>query len=272
MSYKLLALDLDGTLTDDEKKITPRTKRALTEAMEMGVKLVLASGRPDIGISALAQELDMYSYGGYILAFNGARIIDCKTNSVVFENAMDAEYYKDIIGVKQKFDSVEVITYSDKGILTEKVTDWVNEEKRCLNCGIELVDDLLSALPERVIKFLIVGKHEKLLPVKEYFEKNYAGKFEFYFSQPFFLEVVPLGIDKANSLKWLKEYCGIQSEELMACGDGYNDIPMLKEAGLPVAMDNAYPEVKPYAKYITADNNHDGVGLAVEKFILGKED
>ena len=85
MEYKLIALDLDGTLTNSEKHITPRTKAALMEAQKRGVRLVLASGRPTFGIMPLAKELELARYGGFILAFNGGKIVDCKTGKTVFE-------------------------------------------------------------------------------------------------------------------------------------------------------------------------------------------
>ncbi len=271
MSYKILALDLDGTLTNDDKKITPFTKECLFKAMAAGVSLVLASGRPNLGISSLATELNMYEKGGYILAFNGGRIIDCKTNKIINETHFDKKYAKDIINCRNLFDGVEVLTYTDKEIITSDITPYVFEESRCLSCEVKVVEDLYESLPESIVKFLIVGEHKKLEPVKEYLEKNYGGEFSAYFSQPFFLEVTPLGIDKANSLKWLLKHLNINKEEFMACGDGYNDVPMLKEAGLPVAMENAYDAVKPFAKFITKSNNDDGVGYAVEKFILNGE-
>lgn len=272
MSYKILALDLDGTLTDDHKKLTPFTKECLYRAMDRGVKIVLASGRPDLGITALAEELKMYEKGGFILAFNGARIIDCKTGEIVSETHLPSEYFDEIIKTKSLFPDVEVLTYTDKEIITENITDYVREESRCLSCDIKTVEDLKSSLPSSVVKFLIVGEHEKLEPVQGYLNKKFGGKFNAYFSQPFFLEVVPNGIDKASSLRRLLDYCSFAKEEFMACGDGFNDIPMLQEAGLPVAMENAYPEVKPYAKFITKSNNDDGVGYAVEKFILNEKE
>lgn len=271
MSYKTLALDLDGTLTDSNKRVTPFTKKMLFAAMEKGVNIVLASGRPDVGIRALASELELDKRGGYILAFNGGRVVDCKTNQVVFETFFEKRYCDAVLSVKEKFNGVEVITYSEKEILTENATQYVMEEQRCLNCPVTEVENLSEHLPPSIIKFLVVGEHERLLPVEEYFKQNFAGKFDVYFSQPFFLEVVPLGVDKASALEKLNLLTGNTKEQLMACGDGKNDMPMLRVAGLSVAMENAHPDVKAMADFVTADNDHEGVGLAVEKFIIKGE-
>lgn len=270
MQYTLLALDLDGTLTDDRKQITPRTKNALIRAMDGGVKIILASGRPDIGIAPVASELELYERGGYILAFNGGRITECKSGKVLSETLFPREYYSEIVSLRNRFDGVEVLSYTKEGIIAGSITKYVNEECRCNACGAEAKENFLEALPKNEVKFLIVGEHEKLVPVKNYLTEKFSDKFGAYFSQPFFLEVVPFGIDKANSLKKLLNILGKDSSSLMACGDGENDIPMLNVAGLPVAMANASEIVKKHASFITASNNDDGVALAVEKFILGE--
>lgn len=271
MRYNLLALDLDGTLTDDNKRITPRTKDALLKAMEKGVEIILASGRPDIGIAPVANELGLYGKGGYILAFNGGRIIDCKSGKILSETVFPREYYSEIISLRERFDGVEVLSYTSEGIIAGSITRYVNEECRCNACLAEAKENLLAALPQNEVKFLIVGEHEKLVPVRDYLADNFSDKFGAYFSQPFFLEVVPFGIDKANSLKKLLGILGKESSSLMACGDGENDIPMLNVAGLSVAMKNASDIVKKHAAFITKSNNDDGVAYAVEKFILGED-
>lgn len=271
MQYKLLAIDLDGTLTNNEKKITPYTKDRLFKAMDKGVKIILASGRPDIGISPLAKELELYSRGGYILAFNGGRIIDCALNSVISETTLPKECFDSVISLRDRFSGIEVLSYTSRGIAAGSITKYVMEECRCNACKAYAYADLKSALPEKVVKFLIVGDHEKLLPVKEYLTESFSDKFGAYFSQPFFLEVVPFGIDKANSLKKLLNVLSLPRSALMAVGDGENDIPMLKVASLSVAMENASPSVKEIAGYVTKSNEEDGVGFAVQKFILDEE-
>ncbi len=271
MRYKMLALDLDGTLTDNHKRVTPHTKEILFAAMERGVEIVLASGRPELGIAPLARELGLYGHSGYILAFNGGRIIDCRQNAVISETHVDPAFFDEILACKQRFPEVEVLTYSEREILTERVTDQVREEARCLSAPIHTVQNLKEALPSSVVKFLIVGEHDALLPVQKHLSAVGAGKISVYFSQPFFLEVTPCGIDKAASLARLAAHCGYRKEEIMACGDGYNDISMLDAVGMPVAMANAYPEVKPHAKFITKSNEEDGVAYAVEELVLREQ-
>lgn len=271
MSYNLIALDLDGTLTDGNKRITPHTKETLFKAMDRGVKIILASGRPDIGIAPVAQELELYERGGYILAFNGGRIIDCKSEKIIRETPFPREYYSEVVGLRKKFDGVEVLSYSPTGIIAGSLNKYVNEECRCNSCGANVAENVAEAIKGSAIKFLAVGDHEKLLPAKEYLCKNFSDKFGAYFSQPFFLEIVPFGIDKAAALSFLLSELGAEKSSLMACGDGDNDIPMLKAAGFSVAMANADVAVKECSSFITKSNDDDGVAYAVEKFILRGE-
>lgn len=107
--------------------------------------------------------------------------------------------------------------------------------------------------------------------VEELMQQEFAGKLSIYRSAPFFIETMPLGVEKAASLNTLLQTLGLTPAELMACGDGWNDLPMIKFAGLGVAMGNAVPPVKAAAGFVSTDNDHDGVGVAVERFILGRE-
>ena len=142
------------------------------------------------------------------------------------------------------------------------------KEATCNNARIKKVDSLEHFVDYPVAKFLVVGEHAKLLPVQKALLEQFPDIIDAFFSESYFLEVVPAGIAKDKSLENLMQVLGIKQEELMACGDGMNDIPMLKYAGMAVAMENAYPEVKQYADYITSSNDDDGVAKAIEKFIL----
>ena len=128
MKYKMIVLDLDGTLTNEKKEITPKTKNALMQAQAMGVKVVLASGRPTYGITALADELELSKYGGYILAFNGGKITDCRTGEVLFEQILD-EQLVPVLYHAAKDAGMEILTYQGEGIAaTKKENKYVLHE------------------------------------------------------------------------------------------------------------------------------------------------
>lgn len=118
MQYKVLALDLDGTLTNTEKVITPRTKAALQEAARRGVCIVLASGRPTVGIEPLARELELEKYGGCILSYNGGKIIDCRTGQTLVQHAFPADLIEPVCTFSRYWNVVP-LTYDKNGIVTE---------------------------------------------------------------------------------------------------------------------------------------------------------
>lgn len=266
--YKALALDLDGTLTNSQKKITEKTKETLFKAMDKGAKVILASGRPVIGITALAEELELKERGGFIMAFNGGEIIDCKTGATVKKLTVPTECVEDICAAAHEAGCVP-LTYTGEEIVAENGSDeYVLKEKICVNANVREVEDLSRFVDYPTPKFLIVGEHEKLVTAEKKLKGKFSDKSNIFYSESYFLEVCPKGVSKKDGLGALCRYIGIEAEELMACGDGLNDMPMLEFAGLSVAMANSYADVLAYADYVTLSNDEDGVAAAVEKFVL----
>lgn len=273
MGYEMIVLDLDGTLTNRDKVITPRTKTALMEAMEQGKKVVLASGRPTYGVMPLARELKLAEYGGYILAYNGGVIMDCQTEELVFSRMLPVEANHRIIELALK-NRVDFLTYDGEVILTSneenpyaKIESGINH----LRLHQLEIDEFFARVDFAVPKFLFVDDGDYLASVEPKVKAALGKNFSVYRSEPYFLEILPQGVDKAQSLERLLEVTGIKREEMIACGDGYNDLSMIKFAGLGVAMENGVLPVRKAADYITASNNEDGVGLVVEKFMLDGE-
>ena len=261
MQYKILALDLDGTLTNTDKIITPRTKAALQAAAQRGVCIVLASGRPTVGIEPLAKELELEKYGGCILSYNGGKIIDCKTGETLVQYAFPAQLIEPVCTFSRYWNVVP-LTYDRNGIVTEDpASPYVQEEARINRIPVRQVENLPAEVTYPINKLLLTGDPADM-------QQEFAGKLSICRSQPFFIETMPLGVGKDTSLEILLRSKGLTPANLMACGDGWNDLPMIRLAGLGVAMGNAQSPVKAAADWLTADNDHDGVGLAVEKFIL----
>lgn len=268
MKYRALALDLDGTLTDSNKKLSKINIDAIHKAIEKGVAIILASGRPVLGINHIAKELSLAEKGGYILAYNGGNIIDCKTNEIIYERILPEQCIKTICEAAQR-NQVIPMTYFENVIVSENDDDeYMIKEAICNSAEIKKVENLVEFVDYPVAKFLVVGEHDKLLPVQEELLSKFPGILDAFFSESYFLEVVPAGVAKSTSLESLLKILNIDREELMACGDGMNDIPMLEYAGFSVAMENAYSKVKEYADYITLSNDDNGVAYVIEKFIL----
>ena len=265
--YKILAVDLDGTLTNSKKEITPHTIDVLIQAQQKGLRIVLASGRPTHGIMPLAEQLHLKEYGGYIMAFNGGLIIDCATGEAIYRQVLDPSVYKHLYEVGNTED-FKILSYIDDSIACEDIeNEHVRYAARLNKMKLRKLNNFLEEIDFPEPKCLIVGKEKKLALLEKELAEYYNGKMSIYRSEPFFLEVLPLGIDKANRLSFLLNYLGMKREELMACGDGYNDLSMIEYAGLGIAMSNAQAVVKKAADYVTLSNEEDGVAAAVKKFI-----
>lgn len=268
MKYKLLVLDLDGTLTNSQKAITEHTRNTLIEAQKRGLKIVLASGRPTYGVAPLANALELNKYEGYILSYNGGEIIDWKTNEVMYKNVLDPEVLPYLYQCT-KDNNFAIVTYENEYVLTEHPDDEYVLKEALLNVmKIKKVDNFLKAIHHPIAKCLIVGDPTRLAVLEKEMYNHLKDRMGVFRSEPYFLELVPKGIDKAQSLAVLLKEIGMTKDEMIAVGDGFNDLSMIKYAGLGVAMANAQPVVRENADYITLSNDEDGVAAVVEKFIL----
>lgn len=265
IKYKLLAFDLDGTLTNSEKIITPDTKRALFDAMEAGAKVVLASGRPVYGIMPLARELGLDKNGGYILAYNGGCIIDCRTMLTVYEKKVPNELVPEICDYAAER-GLTILTYEGDMIISNGSNEYVAEEARINKLPVKVIDDLSSHINFSVNKFLITEHPDTILAeidgVKERFPQMNVFR-----SAPFFMEIVPPDIDKAYALSRLLERLELTQADLAAFGDGDNDASMIAYAGCGVAMANGSEKCKEAADAVTLSNDEDGVATALRNMM-----
>ena len=270
LPYRVIALDLDGTLTNHEKVVTPRTHKALIEAQENGAIVVLASGRPTYGIEPVADCLEMDRRGGFILSYNGGKIVDWKTREEIFAQHLPDEVIP-VIHNYAREKGYALLGYNGNDIITEKADDeYVREESRINKMPIKEVDNLLEYIERHPTKLLMTGHPDKTVVAEQELAQLLSDRMDVFRSAPFFIELVPKHIDKAKSLHRLLEHIGLEAADMIAFGDGYNDLSMLRFAGLGVAMENAAPEVKAEADHITLSNEEDGIAEALVKFGLCK--
>ena len=268
MAYEMLVLDLDGTLTTSEKVISPPTKSALKEIQKIGKHVVLASGRPTHGIVPLAEDLNLSETGGYILSFNGARIINCKTGDIIYDKPVPPSYLPLIYDYAKEM-GMNLVTYKDNEVISAFEPNQESLIEAEINkMPIRQVDDFLSYVDFPVNKLLITGDPEVILTMEKELKKQVGVALNIYRSEPYFLEIMAPLIDKAHSLQRLLNSLGLKSEHMICCGDGYNDLTMIESAGLGVAMANAQPAVLDAADYITKSNDEDGVLHVINEFIL----
>ena len=271
LPYSIIALDLDGTLTNSEKIITPRTFDALMKAQREGVRLVLASGRPTYGIAALANKLQLADYGGYVLSYNGGRIIDWCEKTVIFSQVIDQKLVPILYDFAEKA-QLPIVTYLPEAILASKNEgEYLAEEARINGMPVVVAQNFVEEAMQIAggsTKFLIPGEPEQLIQLESEMKAALSEQMEVFRSAPFFLELPPKGIDKAQSLQRLLTHLGLERESLMAFGDGFNDLSMIQFAGQGVAMANAVDEVKSIANFVTTSNEEDGIAHALEQLLF----
>ena len=255
MKYKLLVLDVDGTLLNDAKEISKRTLAALLKIQQMGVRIVLASGRPTYGLLPLAKSLELGNYGGFLLSYNGCQIINAQNGEILFERRINPEMLP-YLEKKARKNGFALFTYHDDTIITDSPeNEHIQSEARLNNLQVIREDEFSAAIDFAPCKCMLVSDDEEaLVGLEEHWKRRLNGALDVFRSEPYFLEVVPCAIDKANTLGALLEVLGVTREEVIAIGDGVCDVTMLQLAGLGV----------------TTSNEEDGVALAVEKAIIAE--
>lgn len=263
--YKLVALDMDGTLLNENQKINDRVKKAIAEARKKGVKVVLSSGRGFKGIEKYVRELGLNEL---VISLNGAVVTDASGDNTVFSIHMEPEVTRRIIELQKEYDVFSIYfegmkMYAEE--LNEKALYFSNFE------GVEVipVGNMLEYYTAQPIgKMLMIGEHDKFIVFRERLLKELGQYINATFSLPDFLEAYSINVSKGIILHKVAEYYGLKREEVIAIGDGENDISMIEYAGLGVAMENAMDSVKKSAKLITKSNAEDGVARVIEEYIL----
>ena len=269
MKYKLLVLDIDGTLTNEKKEITRHTKQTILRMQKAGVKVVLASGRHAYGVEPTARELELEQYGGFILSYNGGRIVDCSTGRTIYEKTIPHKLMGGIYGQVHDLNAA-LMTYEGDRIITEKPQDaYVAKESFINKMKVKGVGNFLDYVTFPVVKCLVAADGGYLEAVEDKLKGYFGSQLSIFRSEPYFLEIMPKDIDKASSLERLCLQLGLERAEIAACGDGLNDISMIQYAGLGIAMANAQEAVKRVCDFVTKSNEEEGVAYAIDRFILG---
>lgn len=267
MTDKVLVLDIDGTLTNSHKEISPATKAGLRDIMERGHKVILASGRPTPGMRRYEEELELEKYGGYLLSFNGARIVECRTGEIVYQRTLPLMLLPGFYGFAKR-NGCGLITYLGEEVISAFEPDeYVELEARINGMPVRRVDKFLDFVDFDINKCLMTAPPERAAALEEELRARYGSVASIYRSEPFFIEIMPKNVDKAAALDKMLETIGMSRENAICCGDGFNDVSMIKYAGVGVAMGNAQPAVKEVADYITSTNDEDGLVQVIDKFM-----
>ena len=277
MIIKAIVLDIDGTLLNTGKIISEKTKQALIAAQEKGIKVILASGRPTTGMLELAEQLEMTKYEGFLVSYNGARVTDCLTKKVLFNQAMSIETGQAILEHLKKFDVIAMIdkedylyvndVYSGMLDLPDGAFNIIEYEARGGNFKLSEIDDLAAFATFPINKILIAAQPEYLQKIAPALHAPFDEIVTAAFSAPFYFEFTDKGIDKAKALNTVFPEMGIHSENIIAFGDGHNDRSIIEYAGIGVAMGNAVDALKEIADDVTLSCDEDGIAAGLEKYL-----
>lgn len=270
---KLIAIDMDGTLLNGKKHIDKVQKEAIHEAIEVGIKIVLCTGRPLYGILPFYEELGLSELDseGYVILNNGCSIHKTKNWELIDQvnfTSDDIDYlYKFSEGYDINFTLVNDYYYfniDDRKPTDELITD----------AGFVFSDITNISLKEakngkhKIIKIMFLGNPNIMANFQKENESILKDKYSSVLSQPYIYEILPKGNNKGTGLKKLAKKLGIKQEEIMAIGDGNNDIEMFEYANYSVAMENGTKPARKAAKYQTDSNENNGVAKAIRKYAL----
>ena len=270
---KMIGLDLDGTVLTEKKELTERTKDAISKALARGVVVLVATGRPWMGIP---EELRKFPGMRYALTSNGARIIDTVEDRVIEEHLLSPQLAQKVLEICGKYDTLQEVYFDGQGYAPADQMAFVEryhrnpsmcEYMRKTRIPVEDIGALVKKENRGLdkVQALFADMDERELAWKEL---EAVGGLELVGSLRYNIEINAGGVNKGKGLVNLGRMLGIRREEIMACGDGDNDIVMLREAGFGVAMANGEEKVKEAADYITLSNEEDGVADVIEKYVL----
>lgn len=268
--YKLIALDMDGTILKEDKTISIETQNAIQSAKAKGVKVVLSSGRPMVGLKKYLNQLNLIDKDDYAVAYNGALIQNTQTGEVIAKTPMIMEDLRYLYSLSKEL-KVNIHLLTENSCMTPKWNHYSQYEAD--ENGIPLkIADFDNLDPETtIVKIMFIDEEGILSPAISKLPKVVYKKYTVVRSAPFYLEFLDKSVNKGNGVELLANSLGIKREEVICVGDAGNDVHMIKYAGLGVAMGNAFPEIKEIADYITLTNEEHGVAHVINKFILEED-
>lgn len=272
MTIKLVAIDIDGTLINDHRAVTPKTVATIKRASAAGVKIVLCTGRPMTGVEPFLEQLDLaHSDNEYVVAFNGG--LAQNTNGEVIVNyTVDFDDYIDILSFATKHNVKSIIETKDYIYTTNQdISPYAVHESGLVFMPMRYRSlDQINTMRDQIVvgKYMMTDDKAKLDEADAALPNDLAAQFKIVRSEDYYLEFVNKHAGKGATLAALCERLGVQASEVMAIGNAQNDESMIEFVGMGVAMGNSIPSTIAKADVTVADNNHDGVAEAIEKYVL----
>lgn len=270
MRYQLLATDMDGTLLNDQKEISPENIQAINDALAAGKHIVFCSGRC---IGELDMFFPLFPKMRYVICESGAGVYDLKNQDFIYHKALDPSHVRQIIDAIEGEDIMAQFMIENQDVLNSSFQDqlerfYMDQYRDHFNTTAIYTDDACRYCADHgYIADKINLYHTSQEERKKTEEKLSALPLSMAYSEITSLEISPKGVDKGVALTRLCEHLGIPLEESIAIGDSFNDLSLFHTAGLPIAMENAIPELKELSGDIVADCNHSGVAEAIKKYL-----
>ena len=271
MKYKLLVLDVDGTILNSERKITQRTMMTLRKVQSIGIKVALASGRPTYGLLTLARAIDLGTHGGYIISYNGAQVISAQDGEILFARSIDPQMVPYLEKKAAKTGMTMAYYDGDEVVSTDITNPHVVDEAQMNGMKLRQVEQISMVVEDWPSEVMLFSDHEEELDsLESHMQRHLNGVMDTIHSNPYMLEVVGYQVGKSYAMSALVQMLGIEMEEVIAIGDGTADVNMIQMAGTGIAMANAVESVRRCADYTTLSNDEDGAALAIEKAIMAE--
>lgn len=265
---QLLALDLDDTLLREDLSISPRNRAAVQQAEDLGVKVVLASGRAMGAMEHYAEDLGLFAREGYLISDNGSTVSSTLPRVKLVSHALGRPLFLDLLAAFEVL-GLPVQVYQDRTILVTRENPVTHIDMGLSGFRHEVRPDLGRRLGFDPVKLVIPGEPSVLAAALPVVRRDFAGRVNAFISKPYFLEVLPLEADKGTALRFVAESLGLDAASVMAIGDAGNDLGMIRWAGWGAAMANGTDEVKQAARVISrATHDQDGVAELIEDYVI----
>ena len=270
LNTKLIALDLDDTLLNDDRQITDLNVQALRECAERDIYVVLCSGRAENAILPFVRRLEIAGKeaGRYLIAINGCSVFDLHKRQNVFCKKVEADVLLKANQIAESY-GLRSEVYTPDTIYYREETKWTKLDVDL--CGLKgaAVENYDEFLKTGFTKMLIPGEPAELLELQSQLRAEFGDRAVIFTSKPYFLEILPPNCGKGEAVSWLANELGFGMEKVMGFGDSMNDESLIRMAGHGVCMCNGLDAIKEIADYVTEfDNNHDGPGRFIQKYVL----
>lgn len=265
-TIKLIAIDLDDTLLDKDKRISKENIEAIKYATSKGIKVVITTGRPYFRIINFLKTLDLYNEDSYVITYNGSLISNATGTNILRNVSLNNE---DIVKISKTIDSLNLHfnVYVDDLIYSTEVIPFIQKQKVFDGIIFSICDfDTILNLKEAA-KIIICDEEEKVTNNKEEVVKLLGNDYNVLRSTPIYLEILPKDANKGKALKYLMDYLNIESKEVMAIGDEENDLPMFAFVDYKISVENGNDILKQNATFVTKKHTDSGVAFVINKYI-----